>query len=453
MSTNPPNKREKEAGLPRGCVVIWCVGIVVFVVVGWWIMFVNNQQKAREEREREEAREREQQVKKEARRREWQESMKRRGDTWTSYPGLVDRVGFDGLDPLVIPEQERYSWQPDGLVGILGSHAGRHWSGEAALCVCYAANGKWIASGGFDGRVRIWDRDTLRELASLNCPLEAERPLLQSVVLSVACSTDGRFLAACGYFGLRVWKIEEDGFRELAALTWEDAFPRVVAFSADSAFLAAGGGDNGTGHVKLLKMVRQAQDTGWVQVWRLDEETLQDFYTYTEPKGPVYALAFSTTGTFLSSRSDRVRRWDLQDIWDLQEEYQIRIESRKIWTSWSLFTGLVPVCLAWVFIAVSHWHQVLNVKRGNTWAPWLVASVWSLNGGARGTGCAWVEWSCSGCCCSPCSCWANSCCCCVQRVRSCSGSSMPGKLLWMPVGPLLTSTESQFTALAAGQSG
>src|SRR5262249_35711940 len=149
-----------------------------------WLLWIDFIGEPRKKAEKEEARRQRDRNRREARR-------KAVGATWFGLPGLTDRIGLDALDPATVPAAERYPWQPDGVVAIPGSHRGRPWAYGAAIpCVCWSPDGRRIYSGGDDGRVRVWEPDGLRELACLAGH--------SKTVLSVAASSDGRWLAACG---------------------------------------------------------------------------------------------------------------------------------------------------------------------------------------------------------------------------------------------------------------
>lgn len=69
---------------------------------------------------------------------------------------------WDKLDPSGIPEDERFEFQPDELVAVIGSHAQRHW----APCVAVAINASETraATSSTNGEVIVWDLKALRPL-------------------------------------------------------------------------------------------------------------------------------------------------------------------------------------------------------------------------------------------------------------------------------------------------
>ncbi len=89
---------------------------------------------------------------------------------------------LDALDPARIPASEKLDWQPKELVGVLGTHAARHWGQGWALAI--SPDGQTIATGGTDNTIRLWDATTLQprgEIAGLN-----------AVARRIAFSKDGR---------------------------------------------------------------------------------------------------------------------------------------------------------------------------------------------------------------------------------------------------------------------
>ena len=114
---------------------------------------------------------------------------------------------LDRLDPSAVPTEERAAGQPRDLVGLLGSHRGRHWG--HVYCLAYSPDGKTLASGGDEKAVHLWDAVTLREVALLRHT---------DSVPALAFSPDGRTLAAGAADGtIRLWDLRGGRARERAS--------------------------------------------------------------------------------------------------------------------------------------------------------------------------------------------------------------------------------------------
>ena len=68
---------------------------------------------------------------------------------WAGIP-----LGESPFDPKEIPKEERFDWQPKELVGVIGSHARRHWG--AVKSVAFSPDGKKAATVGGD-EIIVWD--------------------------------------------------------------------------------------------------------------------------------------------------------------------------------------------------------------------------------------------------------------------------------------------------------
>jgi WD40 repeat protein len=203
---------------------------------------------------------------------------------------------------------------PEGAIARCGTIRFRHWG--HIHCVAFSADGKTLASGGWDRTVRVWDIKTGRQLQQFvgnpDSPIDA-----------IALSPDGKkFAAGNGDGGLRLWDratgkllhrlvghkreiktliFSADGkvlasMDEATARLWDVASGKelrlladfagrqlvcVGAFSADLRFLAVGWSDEA------------------VELW--DARKGRILHQYKAHKGWVGAVAFSPDGGLLAS--------------------------------------------------------------------------------------------------------------------------------------------------------
>jgi eukaryotic-like serine/threonine-protein kinase len=265
-------------------------------------------------------------------------------------PGPLDR-----LDPAQIPAAERFAWQPKELVAVLGEHRQRHWG--RVSCVAWSKDGKRVASGGDNNVIRVWDAETMRELAVLRGHTRD--------VLGVAFSPDGRrILSGSLDKTLRLWDVENgkelhhveasapvngvalspDGLRALSAgndslvRLWDvqtgkelcsltghtNGAVKSVAFSPDGRRALSGGGDN------------------TLRLW--DLEGRKELHCLQGHTGIVNAVAFSPDGRrALSCNIHRYYQKEHADgpagdyhlrLWDLEAGKEVRRfegHTRRVW--------------------------------------------------------------------------------------------------------------------------
>ncbi|MBI3462253.1 MAG: hypothetical protein HY000_04215 [Planctomycetes bacterium] len=217
-------------------------------------------------------------------------------------PGVLDR-----LDPATIPAAERFPWQPKELVAVLGEHRQRHWG--PVWCVAYSKDGKRIASGDADHVIRVWDAETMLELAVLRghtrdvpsvvfspdgrrilsgsedktmrlwdaeTGKELQRFEIPTGLNRVALSSDGLRALSAGHDTLvRLWDVQTG--KELCRLTGHTSnVARSVAFSPDGRRALSGGNDN------------------TLRLW--DLEGRKELHCLKGHPGGVNAVAFSPDG-------------------------------------------------------------------------------------------------------------------------------------------------------------
>ena len=190
--------------------------------------------------------------------------------------------------------------------------------------VVFSPNGKLLASGGNDGKIRLWDVATGRRIGKqmgqlapvfsvafspdgttlassgkdsvirlfevgTGKKLQSLRILRICYVWALAFSPDGAMLASAAGRGIRLWDVATGrlaaNFRGQAAIS--------VAFGAEGTLLASGGRDK------------------TVRIW--DLETGRNFATLTGHTRVVQSVAFSQNGTILASGGDStIRIWEME---------------------------------------------------------------------------------------------------------------------------------------------
>jgi len=161
---------------------------------------------------------------------------------------------------------------------------------HSGACLAFSRDSRLLATGGGDGKVRLWDVATGREIRNF--------PGDKFSVKAVALSPDGRYLAAGGIEGaVTLWNLATGG-----SIPARTGGPQVeaVAFSPAGGYLASGSRDR------------------TVRLW--DVESGRAVKTLTGHAHWVTALAFSPDGKYLVSGS-----WDnALKLWDVASGRELR---------------------------------------------------------------------------------------------------------------------------------
>lgn len=190
---------------------------------------------------------------------------------------------------------------PRGAVARLGTIRLRHsgWINSVA----YSSDGKWLASGGSDERVRVWDAETGKEVRQFSLSRKGQGA---SPVDGVAFSPDGKLLAAGGWgTALALWDVASGKkMRHTLGVT------RYVVFSPDSRIVVTGGLPNqGAVLLDLKSNKRHNLPLGF--------ET-------------IHAVAFSPDGKLLaaSGPKNRIYLWETATLKELRSlpgrQYEVR---------------------------------------------------------------------------------------------------------------------------------
>ena len=163
--------------------------------------------------------------------------------------------------------------------------------------VAWSPDGRWIASGAYDGAVRTFDADT--------GALDSELPGHAGLVISVDWSPDGRRLVSGGSDGTaRVWSIEGAVRREILRLSAQQTRSGTfAAFSPDGDQVMTG--DAGIQAVKIWDVSR----LGGEEVVNLETDQLAPVDVAYAPDGHIVA----PIRTGLDRSVDRPRRPRVDD--------------------------------------------------------------------------------------------------------------------------------------------
>jgi WD40 repeat protein len=235
---------------------------------------------------------------------------------FTGHRGNVNAVAFseDGVQlfaaggqPGLSGEVRQWNVAEGKLVRVLEGHK------DAIYSVALSPDGKILATGSYDQKIKLWDVETGKELETLSGH--------NGCIYHLAFRPDGRILAsASADRTVKLWEVASGERRETFSQSLKELY--TVAFSPDGKRLLAGGADN---RVRVYQISETAAET--------TNPMLDAKFAH---EGTILNLTFSDNGKLLlSSADDRtVKLWDAQEM-----KEQMLLEKQPDWPSAVAFIG------------------------------------------------------------------------------------------------------------------
>lgn len=210
----------------------------------------------------------------------------------------------------------------------------KHEGGVAALT--FSHNGRLLASGGLDGRVKIWETESWEPIDELS---HGDK------LASIAFSHDGSLFVSAGERGAKIW--EASSWKKIKSFEGRCSS---VAFSPDDSLLAIGYGD---GIVRVLR----TSDWSVFSELKEGEDSVKIAFS---PDGSLFALGAGS----LDNRGVRYKCVKIRQTkdWDLIKEIR-----REGWFG-AIFPAFSPDGFLFAFCD----DRVVKVCRTSDWDTWTL---------------------------------------------------------------------------------
>src|SRR5882724_63792 len=204
-----------------------------------------------------------------------------------------------GGEPAIAGEMRQWRVADGELLRIFSGHK------DAIYAMALSPDGKMLATGSYDQKIKLWDIVTGKEIKTLSGH--------NGCVYHLAFRPDGRILAsASADRTVKLWDVTSGERRETLSQSLKEVF--AVVFSPDGKHLFAGGADNR------------------IRVWEVSETAAETTNPILRSKfaheGAILNLAFSSDGnTLISAADDRtIKLWD-----PLEMKEQGALETQPDW--------------------------------------------------------------------------------------------------------------------------